>query len=173
MSDSKQYDIVSAAGTAAKSASTYANSVVKKANITQGTLIFAVIVAVYFIVYFAFVIVEGVRDPAEGTKTNKFLAGSSIFTVVVAVVLILLVPLVCVDRSKDAAASSFHIYGASYTTLTVSLYTAGIACLSIIASGTTPNSKIMSRTLTSGGGIGTAAAAMIFIFGVLALVSDE
>lgn len=154
----------------AKAASSGAASITKDANISQGTLIFAVVVSIYFIVYFAYVINEGVKDPVEDSEANKTLRTMSIATVVVGIIIILLVPLVCVDRAEDKPASSMHVYGATYTALVVSLYAAGLGGLSIVASHSKPNSKSMSTTLKYGGGIGTAAGALVFIFSMLALL---
>jgi hypothetical protein len=155
---------------AAKVASSGAASVAKGANISQGTLIFAVVVSIYFIVYFAYVINEGVKDCVEDSEANKTLRTMSIATVVVGIIIILLVPLVCVNRAEDKPASSMHVYGATYTALVVSLYAAGLGGLSIVASHSKPNSKSMYTTLKYGGGIGTAAGALVFIFGMLALL---
>lgn len=158
------------ASSGAKFASSGAASIAKGANISQGTLIFAVVVSIYFIVYFAYVINEGVKDPEEDSESNKTLRTMSIATVVVGIAIILLVPLVCVDRAENKPVRSMHVYGATYTALVVSLYAAGIGGLSIVASHSKPNSKSMASTLKYGGGVGCAAGALAFTFGTLALV---
>lgn len=141
--------------------------------ISQGTLIFAVIVSIYFIVNFALVIYEGDKDPATDTEVNSTLRLMSIATVAVSVIIIILVPLVCVDRAQDKSATSMHIYGATYTALVVSLFSFGIGGISIVAANSKPNSQAMSTTLKVGGGIGCGAGLLVLIFSVLALVNEK
>jgi magnesium-transporting ATPase (P-type) len=166
---SARESMASGARSARESMVSGASYTAKNNNITKGTLIFAVIMGIYFIIFFSLVIYEGVKDPGEDTESNQLLRIMSIVTVIVGIIIILLVPLVCVDRSQDKPASSMHVYGATYTALVVSLYATGLGGLSVLASNSKPNSKSMSTVLKWGGGVGCGAGMLVFIFSILAL----
>jgi magnesium-transporting ATPase (P-type) len=157
----------------ASNASNSAASLAKQSEFSQATLIFAVLVSVYFVVFSSMSINEGLKKPENDDNLNKPLATISIITLVLAFVLIMLVPLLCVSRSKDNPTSTTHIFGAAYSTLVVSLFMSALAMLSILGSYDTPNSVTLAFVLKMMGGVGVFAALLVFIFGTLALVGTS
>jgi len=154
----------------ATNASKISASLAKQSDFSKGTLVLAVVVSIYFIVFSSMSIHEGVKKPENDMYRNKPLAMISIITLILAFVLIMLVPALCVSRSKDDPTSTTHTYGSSYTTLVVSLFMSGLAMFSILGSYDTPNSDTLSSTLKIMGGIGVFSALLVFVFSTLALV---
>jgi uncharacterized protein with PQ loop repeat len=150
-------------------ASRNAAALAKQSNLSQGFLIFAIIVSIYFITFASLSINEGVKSPEKDLTTNKPLATISIITMILSFILIMIVPVLCVSRSKDNPTSTSHTYGASYTTLVVSLFMAVLSILALLASYDTPNSDLLNTSLKFMGGIGVFASLLVFIFSVLAI----
>jgi hypothetical protein len=116
---------------------------------------------------------EGLKKPENDKHRNKPLATISIITLIIGFVLIMLIPVLCVSRSKENPTSITHTYGASYTSLVVSIFMSALAMFSILGSYDTPNSDTLSFTLKTMGGIGVFAGLLVFIFCTLALAGTS
>ena len=150
-------------------ASNQAATTAENLNFKRGTIIFIILMSVYFIVFFSFTISESIRDFDEGTKQNHALRVMSIVTMFVSVIVVLLIPVMCVDRFKDKKQNSTgYIYGDTYTALIVSIFAGSIGGLSLVATHSA-NSTYITALLKIGGGIGCGVSLLTFIFGILVL----
>ena len=157
------------ASDAAIGASVQASNAAKGANFGIGTLIFAIIVSIFFIVFASLSINEGLKTAEQDTETNMPLASMSVVTMVVSFVLIVLVPLLCVSRYNEDSAA-MYTYGAPYTILVGALFISVMSILSLLAAYDKPNSVNTNTGLKILGGISVGASVLIFGFCTFAVV---